>query len=45
LDWLPEELNYSGFRDESKGLSEEYRRALRDIKGDRPNRHCFKSLK
>ena len=31
FDWLPEELNWSGFRDTPSGLSEEHRRDLKDI--------------
>jgi len=36
VDWLPKELNWSGFWDASTGLSEEHRGALRDIDGDPP---------
>ena len=36
LDWLPEELYCSGFRDAPTGLGEERRRALRDIYDDPP---------
>jgi hypothetical protein len=36
LDWLPEELKWSGFRYAPTGLSEEEGRDLRDIDGDPP---------
>jgi hypothetical protein len=36
LDWLPEELIRSGFRDAFTGFSKEQRGALRDIDGDSP---------
>jgi hypothetical protein len=36
LDWLPEELYRSGFRDAPTDLGEEHRVALRDIDGDLP---------
>jgi len=36
LDWLPEELYCSGFRDAPTGVGEEHRGALRGTDGDRP---------
>ena len=36
LDWFPDELNWSGFRDASTGLSEEHRGKLGDIDADPP---------
>jgi hypothetical protein len=34
VDWFPEELYCSGFREAPTGLCEEYRISLRDIDGD-----------
>ena len=36
FDWLPKELNWSGFRDAPTGLSKEQGRALQDTDGNPP---------
>jgi hypothetical protein len=37
LDWISEEVNWSGFRDALSGLKKDHRKAFRNINGYLPN--------